>query len=42
MRKRSKKKTKSRLCEQNLYGKIGQHGGHCIFDAVIIYGGSKC
>ena len=48
MRKRSKMKTKIRLCEQNLfYMLVWQNGaawiiGHCIFDALIIFGVRKC
>ena len=50
MRKRSKKKTKTRFCEQMnkiysacLYDTIGNMGnGSLHFDALIIYGVSKC
>ena len=48
MRKRTKKKTKSRFCEQNLFCMLVWQNwaawilGHCISDALIIYGVSKC
>ena len=48
MRKRSKKKAKNRFCEQNPSCMLVWQNwavwitGHCIFDALIIYGVSKC
>ena len=48
MRKRSKKKTKGRFCEQNLFYMLVLQNwaawitGHCICNALIIYGVSKC